>query len=132
VNADRDDVKSTLVGPRNFTTSTAERVRAVVAGPPAFALRRRRIEDLEVSIVRAIAENESKTGEPFDPSAAPAGLVRMFATLRRLVEVHNKYYPIEASLPIDVATGELLDLGRRWTPMPLPTLEALAARARSG
>jgi hypothetical protein len=130
VRPDRDDVKSTLVGPRNFTTSTAERVRAVVAGPPAFALRRRRIEDLEASIVRAIAETESKTGERFDPSAVPAGIARALATLRRLVEIHNAYYPIEASLPIDVTTGELLDLGRRWKPMPMPTLEALTVRAR--
>jgi hypothetical protein len=125
-----DDVTSTLVGPRNFSLNREERLRALVGGPPAFARRRRRIEDLEASIVRAIADVEAETGAPFDPSSASPGLVRALAMLRRLVEVHNRYYPVEASLPIDIATGELLELGKRWKPMPLPTLEGLCARSR--
>lgn len=127
-----DDVTGTLVGPRNFSLNTQERLRALVAGPPAFALRRRKMEDLEASIVRAISAHEEKTGAPLDPSALPVEIVRALASLRRLVETHNRYYPIEASLPIDVATGELLELGRRWAPIPLPTLENLSARSRGG
>jgi len=114
---------------RNFSVSTAERVRALLGGPPAYALRRRRIEDLEVEIVRAIRAHEAKTEARFDPSAAPAALERAVSSLRALIEAHNRYYPIEANLPIDVATGELVDIGKRWSPMSLPTLEELVARA---
>jgi hypothetical protein len=131
VTRNEDDVTSTLVGPRNFSLNKDERVRALVAGPPAFARRRRRIEDLEASIVRAIAQFEAESGEGFDPAAPAPGLARALATLRRLIDIHNRYYPIEASLPVDVATGELVELGKRWTPMPVPTLEELAARSRS-
>jgi hypothetical protein len=127
-----DDVKSTLVGPRNFTLNREERVRALVAGPPAFALRRRRIEDLEASIMLGIEAHEAKTGVPFDAGDPPPALARAMTSLQRLVEIHNTYYPIEASLPIDVATGELVDRGRRWTPLPLPTFEGLLDRCRSG
>jgi hypothetical protein len=124
------DPKNTLAGPRNFSVKTEERLRALIAGPPAFALRRRKIEDLETSILRAIVTHESKTGSFVDSSAPPAGLARPFAALCGLIEAHNRYYPIEAALPIDVATGELLDLGRRWIPLPVPTWGVLVARAR--
>ncbi len=33
--------------------------------------------------------------------------------LNELIDKHNRYYPIEANLPIDVRTGRLLDRGRR-------------------
>jgi hypothetical protein len=127
-----DDVTSTLVGPRNFSLDKEERLRALVSGPPAFAVRRRRMEDLEASIVRAIADHEAKTGAPLDPTAPPPpAIARALAALRRLVETHNRYYPVEASLPIDVATGELMDLGKHWEPLAVPTLESLSALSRS-
>jgi hypothetical protein len=126
-----DEVTSTLVGPRNFSLDKEARLRALVAGPPAFALRRRKMEDLEAMIVRAIGDHEAKTGAPLEPSAAPRGIVHAFATLCRLVEIHNRYYPVEASLPIDVVTGKLMDRGNPWLPLPVPTLHGLSALARS-
>jgi hypothetical protein len=126
-----DGVTSTLVGPRNFSLDKEERLRALVSGPPAFALRRRKMEDLEASIVNAIADHEFRAGGPLDLGAPPAGIARALATLRRLVEIHNRYYPIEATLPTDVATGELMDRGKPWEPLPVPTLETLSAQARS-
>ena len=125
------NLKQTLILPRNFSVPTAERVRAIIAGPPAYAVRKRRIEDLEVRIVSAIAAHEARTSVPLDSSAPPPVLARSFALLKRLVEHHNAYYPIEANLPVDVATGELLELGKRWHPMPAPSLEELIARARA-
>jgi hypothetical protein len=115
--------------PRNFTTLPEERMRAMIAGLPAYLRRRRRIEDLQVAIVRRWRAYAEKAKGPVDPRAPPAALVRMVASLRELVEAHNRYYPIEANLPIDRVTGEPLDRGKPWAPLMLPTLETLLARA---
>jgi hypothetical protein len=130
MNKPGDPPLETAVPARNFSVSPGERLRALVAGPPAYALRRRRIEDLEASILRLIGAHERKTGVPLDPRALPTPLARSISSLRALVEAHNRYYPIEANLPIDFATGEPVDLGKRWSPMPLPTIEELLARRR--
>lgn len=108
---------------------TAERIRALVSGPPAYVLRRRKIEDLEASIIRAARAYRAKEGAAMPPASPTPAVRRSFALLRQFIEAHNKYYPIEASLPIDAITGVLLDFGKRWTPLPLPTLEELIARA---
>ena len=108
---------------------TADRIQALVTGPPAYLLRRKRIEDLEASILRALRSHAAKTGNRVAPESPPAGVGRSFSILVRMIQQHNAYYPIEASLPIDPTTGALLDWGKRWTPMPLPTLEDLIARA---
>jgi hypothetical protein len=131
VAGESDDLKNTLFLPRNFSVTTAERLRALVAGPPAFALRRRKIEDLEASILRGMRAHEEATGAPIDSGSPPRPLVRAVALLQKLVEAHNRYYPIEASLPVDLATGEFVDRGKRWQPMTLPTLETLLARRRA-
>jgi hypothetical protein len=115
--------------PRNFTVTADERMRALIAGPPAYARRRRRIEDLEAAIIHRLRAYAETTKRPVDLAAPPAPLVRALASLRELVEAHNRYYPIEANLPIDRATGGLLDGSEPWVPMALPTLESLVARA---
>ena len=120
-----------LILPRNFSVSTADRVRALIAGPPAYAVRRRRIEDLEASIARSIQTHQAKTGRPIDPAAPPPTIARAIVALRRLVEAHNAYYPVEANLPVDVATAELVELGERWEPMPLLLLDDFLTRART-
>jgi len=107
----------------------AERIRALVAGPPAYVLRRRRIEDLEAAILKAIRTHQTKTG-PVSPSSPPPAVKRWYTLLHELIEAHNRYYPIEAVLPIDAITGALLDFGGRpWEPMPIPTLPELIERA---
>ena len=52
----------TFVPARNFTISLADHVRAA-AGPPAYALRRRRIEDLEATLVKLLGVLHRKTGD---------------------------------------------------------------------
>ena len=39
-----------------------------------------------------------------------------FARVNKLVVTHNLYYPIEANLPNDPATGNYLVAGRAWRP----------------
>jgi len=114
--------------PRNFTVTTDERVRALMAGPPAYMRRRRRIEDLETIIVSGVRAQAEKG--PIDLHHPPVALARALATLRELVALHNRYYPIEANLPIDIATGGLLDFGKPWVPMPMPTFESVLAAGR--
>jgi len=116
------------LGTRNFTVSTEERVRALVGGPPAYMRRRRMIEDLEESIVQSIRWHEEHV--PFDVDAPAPAIARAFSSLCDLVDAHNRYYPIEANLPIDIASGELREGNRRWAPMPRPTWKGLLARAR--
>jgi hypothetical protein len=120
---------STAAPARNFTMTTEERVRALVAGPPAFALRRRRIEDLEAAIPRAIRAHEQRTGERVETERLPRGIARAFAELERLVAAHNAYYPIEARLPIDPHTGALVERGAPWRPMPAASIARLLAAA---
>lgn len=120
-------LKDTAAPARNFTRTGAERVRALVAGPPAWAVRRRRIEDLEAKIVHALVE------DGIDGEEWPTALERDHARLVELVASHNRWYPIEANLPIDPLTSRWVDHGEPWRPMPAPTraaLLALAARAR--
>jgi hypothetical protein len=52
------------------------------------------------------------------------------ATLCRLTKEHNRYYPIEANLPMDPKTGRMLERGEAWRPLPLPTLESLRGSRR--
>ena len=115
----RNDAQ-TAAPARNFTITTAERVAAVVAGPPAWMRRLRRIEDLRHEIVSAL----KKHGGRSSPAAE-----KLFAQLCALVDAHNAYYPIEANLPIDPRTGRLMDRGQPWQRMPAPTMEALATLA---
>ena len=102
---------------RNFTLTTAERVGAIVTGLPAWARRRKRIEDLFTLI--AVAHREGRTREA----------KKKLAELTSLVDAHNAYYPIEANLPLDPETSRLMDGGEPWKPMPRPTLESILAAA---
>lgn len=107
---------------RNFTLATEERVRALVAGPPAYVRRLRIIEDLEAAIVRLLASGKHER---------QAGW--LLERLNDLVSRHNRYYPVEANLAIDPRSGELVDRdGKRWKPMQARSLEELGRRAASG
>ena len=50
--------------------------------------------------------------------------------LNELVTNHNRYYPIEANLPMDRATGAYLVYGKPWLPEEPYTAPRLLARAR--
>jgi hypothetical protein len=124
------DKPETAVLPRNFTVTTEERMRALAAGPPAYARRLRRIEDLEVAIVRAMVDHEAESGELLDAAALPELIGRKLEQLNRLIDDHNRYYPIEAGLRIDLRTRRLIDWGEPWEPRPKVAVEVLIAAAR--
>jgi hypothetical protein len=115
---------------RNFSISLEQRIGAAIAGPPPFAVRLRRIEDLHASLVDdlAVAERESL-------DSVPAAVVRGIEELNRLIEQHNFAYPIERHLPIDAATGELLLGDEPWKPLARVSLDdlrrAVAARRKA-
>jgi hypothetical protein len=107
---------------RNFTVSFEQRLRAATGGPPAYLRRKRAIEDLRESIVRGLAEHCAST--------TYSGEIER---LCELVARHNRWYPIEANLPVHPRTGELLErTGEPWRPMDVPTLEELVREAAGG
>jgi hypothetical protein len=125
---------STAAPQRNFSLSTEERIRAMVAGPPAFMRRLRTIEDLEEAIVRVLVEEGAKAaGAGLDPEQEMRGSFPT-ASHRRLSDLvgrHNRYYPIEANLPMRPRSGELVDRdGAAWRPRRCLSVEEFIARAR--
>jgi hypothetical protein len=112
-----DDPKplNTAVPQVNFTITTAERVGALVGGVPAWAARRRRIEDLDREIRRVLA---AKPGPTLPPRAQ-----RLLESMNELIDKHNRYFPIEANLKVDPFTGRLLEGSQPWQPMRLRTAD---------
>jgi hypothetical protein len=119
----------TLAPARNFTLTTDDRVRALVSGPPAYLRRLRAIEDLELWLARRLIEG-SATGAATDEMPPP--IQARLARLNELIARHNRFYSIEANLPIDLRSGEFIDRsGEKWRPLPFSSREALVGRARS-
>jgi hypothetical protein len=114
----------TVAPPRNFTLSIEDRLRAYAQGAPGYIRRRRRIEDLEEQLVRRLAAAVDPAVE-----ARSVEVVADLALLNDLIGKHNRYYPIEANLPVDVRTGRLLERGRPWRPLAAVTGAELVARA---
>jgi hypothetical protein len=126
----------TLDPARNFTLTTEDRVRAVAAGPPAYMRRRRAIEDLEEGIVRVLVSHcETAVAQGAGPEDLAAHAqsnapLRALERLNDLIERHNRYYPIEANLPLHPRTGELMDRsGEPWRPMKRRSIEELVQLA---
>ena len=122
--APRPQPIDTVAPPRNFTLSLEERLRAYAQGVPGYMRRRRRIEDLEAKLIEKLAAAPA----PADVAAA-AEMVADLALLNDLIDRHNRYYPIEAQLPIDVRTRRLVERGAPWRPLPSVTAADLLARA---
>ena len=115
----------TVAPPRNFTLSLDERLRAYAQGVPGYMRRRRRIEDLEAKLIEKLA------AAPAPAEVAASGeVVADLALLNELIDRHNRYYPIEAQLPVDVRTRRLVERGAPWHPLPPVTAADLLARAR--
>src|SRR3569623_263475 len=106
----------TVAPPRNFTLSIEDRLRAYAQGAPGYIRRRRRMEDLEARLLAKLAAAMAPA-----EAAASAELVAELAQLNDLIDRHNRYYPIEAQLPIDVRTGRLLERGVPWRPLAAHT-----------
>jgi hypothetical protein len=109
---------------RNFSLSVNDRIRALTIGPPAYATRKKSIEDLDERHLKAlvalhdkrVASGLDETGEAMTRALVEKAGTFDLVRLNRLIETHNLYYPIEASLPTDVRTGEYLVYGRPWRP----------------
>jgi hypothetical protein len=129
--------------PRNFTLRVDERIRALTIGVPAYASRKKHIEDLEERFVKTLVTlhdtlvaKQMKHGGRRDDAAVAVALAEKAASidlkkLNSLVAAHNRYYPMEANLPMDMRTGEYLVYGRRWVPEEPWTAERLLACARA-
>ncbi len=113
----------TVAPARNFTLTVDDRVRAYTQGVPGYIRRRRRIEDLEARLIAALRAADDPV-QAVGSRAVAADL----AMLNELIGRHNRYYPIEANLPIEVRTGRLLDRGVPWRPMAHVTGGDLLAR----
>jgi len=114
----------TAAPPRNFTLSLEKRLQAYAQGVPGYMRRRRRIEDLEERLIGRLAAAEAPAQE-----AASAEFTAELAQLNDLIARHNRYYPIEARLPIDVRSKRLFERGAPWRPLPAVTAADLLGRS---
>jgi hypothetical protein len=136
---DSDDKKKrgsveTAVPARNFTVTTEERVRAIASGPPAYVRRKRAIEELEEGLVRVVAERSAQAfaarADDVRARAREAVPRRALDRLNDLIARHNRWYPIEADLPMQARTGALLDRdGQPWRPLPAVGADDVVERA---
>lgn len=120
--------------PRNFTISTGESVRAITIGVPSYAARRRRIEDALETYVDLLLEHDEKLAAKGASAEERRVALHLEAQkldlthVNRLIEAHNRYYPIEANLPVDPRTGDYMI--RRGTPFepepPITSVRLLA------
>jgi hypothetical protein len=116
-----------LLGPaRNFKLAFEERMRAIVGGVPAYIRRRRQIEDLVEAKIQVLRDLKA-AGASDDTLRAKAEAFNL-RRINELVDRNNRYYPIEANLPLDPASGLLLDRGERWQPLDPITPAALLAK----
>jgi hypothetical protein len=119
--------ENTLSPARNFSLTLEQRINAAMIGPPSFAVRLRKIEDLHASLIDALAVAERR-----EIDSVPASVVRGIEELNRLIEQHNFAYPIERQLPIDAATGELMIGEQPWRPMARLSLDDLRRAVSEG
>lgn len=118
--------EATAAPARNFTLSVEQRIAAMMTGPPPYALRLRQIEDLESALIGTLIKEGAVEG-----SSIPIAVARKIEEINRLIGEHNRYYPVEKNLPIDVRSGQLLDMGEPWKPLPALTIDALREMARA-
>ncbi len=112
-----------------------ERIRAITIGAPAYALRKRNIEDFEekfLGILLALQKKlVAKGASPETIDEALLAKARTFdiARLNEWIKNHNRYYPIEANLAFS-RSGYLVN-GRPWFPEEPWTPERFVEKARS-
>jgi hypothetical protein len=108
---------------RNFTISTEEKIRALTVGPPAWSVRKKRIEDALDAFVDQLLDlrDELLAAGMSEAEAHPRLLARArafnVAPIQQLIDKHNRYYPMEANLPMD-PRGRYMAQGELWEPEP--------------
>lgn len=110
---------------RNFTLTLGERIRGM-AGAPAYSVRLRRIEDEEERALNRISAALRADARQLERALDSIDLER----LNVLIDQHNRYFPIEANLPLDVRTGGSLWQGRPFAPRRPWTRQRLLEEAR--
>ena len=100
---------------------TLERYLRAAGGPLFYMRRLRQIEDATRRHEQALAERYAELAA----TVPPAGLAAAwraeaatwdFAELNRLIDQHNRWYPVEAQLPMDPRSGDYaLVRGRPYT-----------------
>jgi hypothetical protein len=122
---------------RNFTLTTDERIRALTIGVPAWAARKRKIEDDEARYTRELVAlydqlvRKRRTDTEIELALVSAATAFDLEKLNKLVVQHNKYYPIEANLPMDRRTGGYLVYGKPWVPESLYTVQRFVGLAQA-
>lgn len=122
---------------RNFTLTTDERIRALTIGVPAWAARKRKIEDDEARYTRELVElydklvRKKRTATEIELALVSAATAFDLEKLNKLVAQHNQYYPIEANLPMDRRTGGYLAYGKPWLPEASYTVQRFVALAQA-
>lgn len=120
--------------PRNFTLTTAERIRALTIGVPAWAARKRKIEDDEERYATDLVElydklvDQGKSVMEVELSMNAAASALDLTKINKMISDHNRYYPIEANLPMH-HSGAYLVYGKVWLPEEPMTPLRLLARA---
>ena len=120
--------------PRNFTLDVNDRMRALTIGAPAFATRKKRIEDMgDAHVDKLVDLHEKLTEKGHAAEAIRARLVDTANALdlkrmNELVAIHNRYYPMEANLPMNLR-GHYMIYGRPWHPEPPWTPERIVELA---
>lgn len=105
----------------NFRLTLEERVRAM-GGPPAYIRRRRMIEDLLEEIAKTARSLRGEL-EARETRALRTHIERTLVRVHELIDNHNRYYPMEANLPVDVRTGGIVErAGVPWKPLEKPSL----------
>ncbi len=122
---------------RNFTITLDQRIRALTIGVPPWAARKRKIEDDAERFVDELVDLHDTlaakgcSAEEIDAALVEKACAFDLGRINALVRDHNRYYPIEANLPMDRKTGWYLAYGRPWVPEEPYTAERLVALARA-
>jgi hypothetical protein len=89
----------------------ADRYLASLGGPLPYMLRLRQIDDEIETHTARLAQAHAENGDP----AAWQRLAERwdFGSVNDLIERHNRYYPIEARLPMDPRTRDYVQVGGR-------------------
>ena len=134
---DRSPTALTSADPaRNFSLTVDERIRALTIGVPSWAARKRKIEDDEERLVGELVQlhdalaTENRAADEIELSLLAAAAAFDLTKLNELVRSHNRYYPIEANLPMD-RRGNYLAYGRVWSPEEPYSAARLVALART-
>ena len=118
---------------RNFSPSV-EGYALSIAGPPAYSQRLRQIEDEiaehEQRLREALRSLRREERDPDERERRWRGIADRwsFHAVNDLIEKHNRWYPIEARLPMSPRTGDFVLVGGK--PYRIAPLDAAWVLAR--